>query len=53
MFDSTEGIIKVYTDGGGYYLDVDNKYDEKFSTQSEYDDYMKSVNAVFIGYDHD
>jgi len=54
LYNTTEGPVKVYRDAGyEYYLDVDNKYDMTFDNKASYDNWMKSIDASFVGYDHD
>jgi len=54
LYDSTEGIIKVYLEAGyEYYLDIDNCYDLTFDDKASFEAYMKSVNAEYVGVDED
>jgi len=54
MFDTTEGIVKVYKDAGyEYYIDVDNRYEETFDNEVSYKKFMDSIKANFVKCDHD
>lgn len=53
LYTSTEGMLKVYTEKKGFYVDVDNQSDKTFSTSKELQSYLKSVKAKFIGNDKD
>ncbi len=53
LYDTAEGIVKIYEKGIGYYLDINNKYDKEIKTKTELDKYLKSVKAQFAGIDED
>jgi hypothetical protein len=54
MYDSTEGIIKVYRNAGyEYYLDIGNRYDMTFDNKPEFESFMSRVKAEYIGVDED
>jgi len=54
LYETTEGMIKVYRDAGyEYYLDIDNRCDMTFDSKAEYESYMKSVKAEYVGIDED
>jgi len=55
VYDSSIGTIKVYVENSfqNFYCDVDNRYDKHFSNFIEMNNWLISVNAEFVGYDHD
>ena len=54
LYDSTEGLIKVYRNAGyEYYLDINNRFDLTFDDMPSYQAYMESVKAEYIGIDED
>jgi len=54
VYDTTEGIVKVYRDAGyEYYLDIDNRWDTTFDSKAEFESYMKQIKAEYMGIDKD
>jgi hypothetical protein len=54
LYDTTEGLVKVYRDAGyEYYLDIGNRYDMTFDSKAEFESYMKQINAEYLGTDED
>jgi len=53
LYQTTEGMVKVYETEYNLRVDVDNRYDEIFTDREALDEYLKSINAEFIGYDED